>query len=84
MNRITLPAALLLATALIGCARYPMGLSKTEWEALSPGQQARYRQLQENENRHVQREFEQRARPTDQKAKALENRVRAGPDGHNP
>lgn len=39
---------LLAATAIsfTGCASYPLGLSKAEWEAMSPAKQEEYRKLQ--------------------------------------
>jgi uncharacterized lipoprotein YajG len=49
MKRSTKTKAL-FATASIallsGCAAYPLGLSKAEWEALPPQKQAEYRRTQ--------------------------------------
>ncbi len=36
----------LAALALIGCASYPLGMNKEQWEALPPAQQAEYRAKQ--------------------------------------
>jgi hypothetical protein len=43
-----------------GCAQYPMGLSKEQWEALSPAQQAEYQSKQYAINAERQREWEAR------------------------
>ena len=50
------PAVLVFAGFLLlasGCATYPMGLTKSEWEALTPGQRERYRRLQAEGNAQV-------------------------------
>lgn len=36
----------LAALTLVGCASYPLGLNKAQWEALPPAQQAEYRAKQ--------------------------------------
>lgn len=38
--------AWLAALTLVGCASYPLGLNKAQWEALAPAQQAEYRAKQ--------------------------------------
>lgn len=54
----------------VGCATYPMGLSKEEWNALSLEQQAdlRAEQFRINEARRIQREAEARERAERQAA----------------
>jgi len=43
-----------------GCAQYPMGLSKEQWEALPPAQQAEYQSKQYEINAERQRQYEAR------------------------
>lgn len=40
--KLLIPLALLMALVLAGCATYPMGLTKAQWNALSPQQQEEY------------------------------------------
>jgi hypothetical protein len=62
-------APLTLILLLAGCASYPMGLDKVQWEALPPAQQAEYRARQAEidarnyrvaESARLQREQEER------------------------
>ena len=56
MTKSSMIAVLALAGALTGCVQYPMGLSKEQWDALPPSQQAEYqaKQYQINEDRQRQ------------------------------
>jgi len=54
---LTFIGLLLLIT---GCAQYPMGLSKEQWEALSPAQQAEYQSKQYEINAERSRQYEAR------------------------
>lgn len=45
---------------LAGCAQYPMGLTKQQWEALSPAQQAEYQSRQYAINAERNRQYEAR------------------------
>lgn len=47
--------SVLLLLALVGCASYPMGLTKEKWEALSPEQQTEY-QTKQNQIDEQQRQ----------------------------
>lgn len=68
----------LLAVLLAGCHTYPMGLSETQWNALSPEQQAEYarQQAQINEQRRREREAAEQARLAEEAARAAEERQR--------
>lgn len=68
----------LLAALLAGCQTYPMGLSETQWNALSPEQQADYtrQQAQINEQRRREREAAEQARLAEEAARAAEERQR--------
>lgn len=61
----------LSALLLTGC-QYPMGLSKTQWQALTPEQQADYRrqQYQIDEQRRREREAEELRRRQEAEARA--------------
>ncbi len=56
MTKRPMLGLLLIAGAMTGCIQYPMGLSKEQWEALPPAQQAEYqaKQYQINEERQRQ------------------------------
>jgi len=45
---------------ITGCAQYPMGMSKEQWEALSPAQQAEYQSKQYEINAERNRQYEAR------------------------
>ena len=45
---------------LAGCAQYPMGLTKPQWEALSPAQQAEYQSKQYEIDAERNRQYEAR------------------------
>ena len=49
-----------LLLLITGCAQYPMGLSKEQWEALSPAQQAEYQSKQYEINAERNRQYEAR------------------------
>lgn len=53
MSRSRIASLLALIGLLAGCAQYPMGMTKSEWEALTPGQRARYQQLEAGDQRLV-------------------------------
>ncbi len=56
MTKRVMMAVLVMAGAMTGCVQYPMGLSKEQWNALPPSQQADYqaKQYQINEERQRQ------------------------------
>lgn len=83
------PARFLLCLVAVGffsfgCARYPMGMTKSEWNALTPGQQDRYRRLQEKDHREYLGDWATRHKDVDQRVKDPEQRVQMGPDGYTP
>ena len=73
--------ALVLCALASGCvARYPMGLSQQQWEALPPSQQAEYQAKQyaideQNRQQAEARRFEQQRIATEQ-AQAEQDRIR--------
>lgn len=79
MTKSTMITVLALAGALTGCVQYPMGLSKEQWDALPPAQQADYqaKQYQINEDRRRQAEALQveQAREAAQEAEAERVRI---------
>jgi hypothetical protein len=58
MTKRPMIAVLMIAGTMTGCVQYPMGLSKEQWDALPPSQQADYqaKQYQINEDRRRQAE----------------------------
>lgn len=68
----------LLAALLAGCQSFPMGLSETQWNALSPEQQADYtrQQNQLNEQRRQQQEAAEQQHKSEEAARAAEERQR--------
>jgi len=66
--------ALLGALLLAGCAHYPAGLTKSEWEALTPGQQERYRRLERQDNAKFEQYSAERRREAGGTVGDVENR----------
>ena len=86
---LVLPVPLSLILLFAGCASYPMGLEKNQWEALPPAQQAEYRIRQSEidaqnyrvaESARLQREQEERdlAERERERVVALYHRARYG------
>lgn len=69
----------LLVIVLNGCATYPLGLTKDQWNALPPDQQAEYqaRQYEINEQRRQQQEAlnRQRREQAEADARAKQDRI---------
>jgi outer membrane murein-binding lipoprotein Lpp len=59
-------SAVLLSALILGCATYPLGLSREQWDALSPEQQAEYQAKQ------YQIDAERRARAEEARQQAAE------------
>lgn len=69
--------ALIIIAIVAGCAaRYPMGLNKTQWEALQPHQQAEYQARQfeiDEEHRRLNQEMRQAQAQREAEARAAES-----------
>ncbi|HEY1170759.1 MAG TPA: hypothetical protein VGH19_05255 [Verrucomicrobiae bacterium] len=74
-----LPMLALVLVTLVGCQSYPMGLSKVEWEALPPEQQAEYRRQQSliDEERRREQAIINEQRRKEQAALAEKQRLEA-------
>lgn len=77
----TIASFLLMALLTVGCvARYPMGLTRDQWIALPPGQQAEYqaKQYAIDEDRRKQAEIQrmEQARLAAEAARAAQERLR--------
>lgn len=68
----------LLAALLAGCQSYPMGLSETQWKALSPAEQAGYQrqQTQLDEQRRLQSQAAAQRQQAEEAARVAEERRR--------
>jgi hypothetical protein len=64
---------IVFAGALSGCATYPLSVSKSEWEAMSPAQQAEYRKLQSLADNQKRRDADADRRYIDQSMRSAES-----------
>jgi len=59
-----------------GCTSYPLGLTKSEWEALTPAKQAEYRKLQEIQDDQDQVDADRRRANDQSERNAIERSLR--------
>jgi hypothetical protein len=75
-NRRILILASFSVALFTGCVSYPLGLSKSEWEAMSPKKQAEYRALQNIKDGYSAHDNQQVRQAVDAQAKQIEDRNR--------
>lgn len=64
---------------LTACTSYPLGFSKSEWDALPPKKQAEFRALQKIKDGDDRRDAEQTRQAVDTKVQQIEQRNRDQP-----
>jgi hypothetical protein len=67
-----LAASLATAMLLTGCATYPLGVSKSEWDAMSPAKQDEYRKLQTVADGQKRQEADADRRQVEQSVRSAE------------
>jgi hypothetical protein len=65
--------------SLVGCTSYPLGLTKSEWEALTPAKQAEYRKLQSQKSAEEQTAADVQRANDESERRAIEQSLRASP-----
>ena len=65
--------------SLAGCTSYPLGLTKSEWEALTPAKQAEYRKLQKLQNDQNQADADWQRANDQSERNAIEQSLRTNP-----
>lgn len=78
---VFLALSLAILAMLVACATYPMGLTKEQWEMLSPEQQADYRakQAEIDAQQRAEREarLQEQRRVEEQRRREAEERLQA-------
>jgi len=69
-----------LGSLFSSCASFPGGVSRAEWNAMSPAKQAEYRRLQRSEDLRVRQVFDDHKRTSNDTIRAIESRVSQIPD----
>lgn len=81
IQRCAFACSLAVVVVLAGCATYPMGLTKDQWEALSPEQQAeqRAKQTEIDAKRRAEREarLQEERRLAEEQRRQAEERLQA-------
>ena len=65
--------------SLTGCTAYPAGLTRSEWEALTPAKQAEYRKLQKIQDAQKQSDADQQRTNAESERRAVEQSLWNGP-----
>ena len=68
---------------LSGCAALPLGVSRSEWDAMSPGQQAEYRRLEKIADNQRRLDVESDRRFAEQAVKRSESQFSRSSADHS-